>query len=51
MRAIQIRSFGDPAQLRVVEVPDPVEGPETAVVRIEAASINPSGVKNVHPQE
>jgi NADPH:quinone reductase-like Zn-dependent oxidoreductase len=47
MRAIQIRSFGDPAQLRVVEVPDPVEGPETAVVRIEAASINPSDVKNV----
>lgn len=48
MRAIQIRSFGDPAQLRVVEVPDPVEGAETAIVRIEAASINPSDVKNVN---
>ena len=47
MRAIQIRAFGDPAQLRVVELPDPVEASETAVVRIEAASINPSDVKNV----
>ena len=47
MRAIQIRSFGDPAQLRVVDVPDPVAGPDSAVVRIEAASINPSDVKNV----
>jgi NADPH:quinone reductase len=47
MRAIQIRSFGDPAQLRVVDVPDPVDGPDIAVVRIEAASTNPSDVKNV----
>ncbi len=47
MRAIQIRSFGDPAQLRVVDVPDPVAGPDIAVVRIEAASVNPSDVKNV----
>jgi len=47
MRATQIRSFGDPAELHVVEVPDPVEGPDIAVVRIEAASINPSDVKNV----
>lgn len=47
MRAIQIQAFGDIGALRVVEVPDPVATADTAVVRVEAASINPSDVKNV----
>lgn len=45
MRALRFNEFGDPAVLRVAEVPDPT-GPE-AVIRIEAASVNPSDVKNV----
>lgn len=47
MQAIQIRAFGDVSKLTVVEVPEPVATPDTAVVRVEAASINPSDVKNV----
>lgn len=47
MKAIQIQAFGDVAGLKLVELPDPVASPDTAVVRIEAASVNPSDVKNV----
>jgi NADPH:quinone reductase len=47
MRALQIKAFGDPGQLDLVDVPDPSADVRTAVVRIEAASINPSDVKNV----
>jgi NADPH:quinone reductase len=47
VKAVQIQSFGDIAGLAVVELPDPAVGPDTAVVRVEAASINPSDVKNV----
>src|SRR6202166_5036684 len=47
MRALQIKAFGDPGVLDLVEVPDPGADAATAIVRIEAASINPSDVKNV----
>lgn len=47
MRALEFREFGDPSVLRLVERPDPVATKETAVIRVEAASINPSDVKNV----
>jgi NADPH:quinone reductase len=47
MRAVQFAAFGDPEQLRMVEIGDPGADAATAVVRIEAASINPSDVKNV----
>jgi len=47
MRAIQIKAFGEPDTLQLVEVPDPPVAADTALVRIEAASINPSDVKNV----
>ncbi len=47
MRAVQIKTFGEPELLELVEVPDPPVGPGTALVRMEAASINPSDVKNV----
>ena len=47
MKALQIRAFGDISGLAVVEVPEPRAAPDTAVVRVEAASINPSDVKNV----
>ena len=47
MKAIQIQAFGDAGGLVVVELPRPAAAPDTAIVRVEAASINPSDVKNV----
>ncbi len=47
MKAIQIQAFGDVSGLKLVDVADPVGGSGVAVVRVEAASINPSDVKNV----
>lgn len=46
MRALQIRAFGDPGGLKLHRVPDPTANPMTAVVRVEAALINPSDVMN-----
>src|SRR6266404_5296871 len=50
MRALQFFEFGDPSKLQLMNVPDPIGGEETAVVRIKAASVNPSDVKNVAGQ-
>jgi len=51
MRALQFRAFGDPtAKLVLVNLPDPQPRPGWAVVRIRAASVNPSDVKNVEGQ-
>src|ERR1700739_1293542 len=47
MRAIRFDAFGDPSVLKVVEMPAPAADESTALVRIMAASINPSDVKNV----
>ena len=47
MHAIQFEAFGDPSVLEVVEVAAPTADERTALVRVMAASINPSDVKNV----
>jgi NADPH2:quinone reductase len=47
MRAIQIQTFGPPETLKLVEVPAPALRADMALVRVEAASINPSDVKNL----
>ena len=47
MRALRFSKFGDPGVLRVTDLPDPTSTAHDAVVRIEAASVNPSDVKNV----
>ena len=47
MRALRFTQFGDPGVLRVEDVPDPVGTAAEAIVRVEAASVNPSDVKNV----
>ena len=47
MRALHFNHFGDPAVLQVTDLPDPVASPQEAVIRVEAASVNPSDVKNV----
>jgi NADPH:quinone reductase-like Zn-dependent oxidoreductase len=47
MRAVRFEAFGDPSVLEVAEAPTPAAGDRTALVRVIAASINPSDVKNV----
>lgn len=47
MRALQFSEFGPVSNLRLVELPEPKADPTTAVVKIAAASITPSDVKNV----
>jgi NADPH:quinone reductase len=47
MQVIEFKDFGSPSQLHLAERPLPQADANTAVVRIEAASVNPSDVKNV----
>jgi NADPH2:quinone reductase len=47
MRAIRFKAFGDPSVLELAEVAAPVVSDTMALVRVMAASINPSDVKNV----
>ncbi len=47
MQVIEFKEFGSPSQLHLAERPLPKADANTAVVRIEAASVNPSDVKNV----
>jgi NADPH:quinone reductase-like Zn-dependent oxidoreductase len=46
-RALRFAEFGGPEVLQTLDVPTPQPGPEEALVRVHAASINPSDVKNV----
>src|SRR5580700_720675 len=47
MRAIRFKAFGDPSVLELAEVAAPAIAETMALVRVMAASINPSDVKNV----
>src|ERR1700749_494534 len=47
MKATSFTRFGGPDVLAVIDVPDPTPAEGEARVRIKAASINPSDVKNV----
>src|SRR6201991_936401 len=47
MRALRFTEFGDPGVLHVTDLPDPTGTDREAVIRVEAASVNPSDVKNV----
>jgi NADPH2:quinone reductase len=40
MRAIRVEAHGGPEVLRVADIPDPVAGPNDAIVRIEAIGVN-----------
>jgi NADPH2:quinone reductase len=40
MRAIQIKAYGGPEVLELVEIPDPVPGPGEALVRVRIAGVN-----------
>jgi NADPH2:quinone reductase len=47
MKAVRFIRHGKPDVLTVDDVPTPIPGAAEALVRVEAASINPSDVKNV----
>ena len=47
MLAARFTRHGEPEVLTVEHMPDPTAGEDEALVRVEAASINPSDVKNV----
>ena len=47
MRALRFTEFGDPGVLHVADLPDLPGTAHEAVIRVEAASVNPSDVKNV----
>ena len=47
MRAIRFKAFGESSVLEAAEIATPSANEATAVVRVMAASINPSDVKNV----
>lgn len=47
MRALRFETFGDPTVLHIEDLPDPKATEQDAVIRVEAASVNPSDVKNV----
>ena len=47
MRAIVIKAPGGPEVLELGEVPDPRPGAGELLVRVRAAGVNPSDVKNV----
>ena len=47
MRAVAIDSYGGPEALRLQDVPDPKVGPDSVLVEVAAASINPVDYKIV----
>src|SRR6201994_3114650 len=47
MRALRFTGFGDPGVLHVTDLPDLTGTADEAVIRVHAASVNPSDVKNV----
>jgi NADPH:quinone reductase-like Zn-dependent oxidoreductase len=47
MKALQFARFGAPDVLEIVDRPTPEPGDGEAVVRVEAAAVQPSDVKNV----
>lgn len=47
MRAVVIREFGDPEKAYLLDVPDPRPAVGEALVKVLAAGINPSDLKNI----
>ena len=47
MRALQFDQFGPVSNLRLIDLPDPKGDQATAIVKVAAAAISPSDVKNV----
>ncbi|MDF5727520.1 MAG: zinc-binding alcohol dehydrogenase family protein [Rhizonema sp. PD38] len=47
MQSIRFEQFGSPCELHLQEIPTPQPGPDEVLVKVLAASINASDVKNV----
>ena len=47
MQVIEFKEFGSPSQLGLAERPLPQADANTAVVRIEAAAVNPQRLENM----
>lgn len=47
MKALRFSQYGQPEVLRIVDMEVPTPGPDEVLVRVSAAAINPSDVKNV----
>jgi NADPH:quinone reductase len=47
MKSLRFTKFGPPSVLRIEELPIPEPGPGEALVRVNAAAINPSDIGNV----
>src|SRR2546421_5720895 len=47
MRALRFHKIGTLSDARVEDVPKPAPGPGEVLVRVRAAAVNPSDVKNV----
>jgi NADPH:quinone reductase-like Zn-dependent oxidoreductase len=47
MRALRFHQFGSFDNLKIETLPDPQPKPDELVVRVRAASLNPSDAKNV----
>ena len=47
MKALRFSKFGLPSVLRIEEIPRPEPREGEALVKVKAAAINPSDVKNV----
>ena len=45
MKAVVIRAYGGPEELKFEERPDPVPGPGEVLVRVAATSVNPLDLK------
>src|ERR1700712_3949435 len=41
MKAMALRSYGDPDVLELMDLPEPPVGPDTVLVRARAAGVNP----------
>ncbi len=47
MKALQFSATGSLDHLCLVDLPTPVPGPDEVLIRVKAAGLNPSDVKNV----
>ncbi|MGI8623633.1 MAG: NADP-dependent oxidoreductase [Solirubrobacteraceae bacterium] len=45
MRAAAFERFGAPSELRVLDLPEPVVGPDSLLIRVRAAGVNPVDAK------
>ncbi|MGH3485756.1 MAG: alcohol dehydrogenase catalytic domain-containing protein [Nocardioidaceae bacterium] len=41
MRAIAFQEYGDSSRLDLMDLPDPKVGPDTVLIRVKAAGVNP----------